>query len=136
MSRDNFERFLQRMIASGKVITPDFFDEEEDAEVIGKVPRDLLKRYRQMNNELEMLHKEIEVFAKQLEIEAQRQIDEKFGQRQEEVNDLKNEIWDAISDAMGVSRDRNLTIDIRDGSISADHEKPKVLFDEKDKPIN
>lgn len=111
-------------------------DDDEDRIDIGKVSPELLKRYRQMNREWEMLHKEVELFAKQLELEAQKKVDDLFHERLEAMNDSKSEIWNEISDVMGVPREKNLSIDIRNGTISADKDEPEVLFDEDKLNLN
>lgn len=96
-----------------------FDDDEKDKVVVGTIPHELLKRYRKHWKQKEQFDEEMEIFAKQLQLEAQRKIDEKFGERVENLQDERDTLWAEISDAVNIPREENLSIDITNGVITA-----------------
>lgn len=126
---DIMRKFLKAMKNGQGVAIPmpegfnldDLLPELSEKQQIGKVPAELLKRYRKMNRKREELDEEIDILTKQISLEGQRRIDETFGEQLETLSEEKDAIWDEIADLLNVPRsnDGRLSIDIRDGTVSA-----------------
>lgn len=140
---DDFKKFLEAMKnGKAKGVAIELPEElaamlggGDEKREIGKVPTELLKRFRAWNKAQGQLDDELELFTKQAELEAEKKAEEIYGERRDELMDEKEAVWDAISKYLGVSRDVKLSINARNGMISS-HDKNAIHgHDDDDTPI-
>lgn len=101
-----------------------YFDEEELQKVeVGRITQELLKRYKTWHKSKEQLENEMELRAKQLSFECQQRMEEEFGDREDQVITVKDELWNEIADYLHVAREDKLSINIRSGMVSTHKDK-------------
>lgn len=134
---DDFKKLLEAM-KNGKAKAFELPEElaamlggGDEKREIGKVPIELLKRFRVWSKAQDLLDEEVELFTKQAELEAEKKAEELYGERRDELMDEKEAVWNAISDHLGVSRDLKLSINVRNGMISS-HDKNSIHGDDDD----
>lgn len=110
-----------------------YFDEDTLQKVeVGRVPQEILRRYRAWNKGKEQLENEMEARASQFANECRQRMEDEFGDREEQVIELKDEIWNEIADYLHVAREDKLSINIRTGMVSTHKDK---LRREGDAPL-
>lgn len=119
--RDFFKAFIEGRLES-------IFDDDDAYVPVGEIPKELLQAFRRHIKDKEMLDKEVELFLGQEKLRVERLVSEKFDDRIEAMKEERQALWDKISDAIGVPREENLSLNRETGVVS------KKVSDKKQKP--
>jgi hypothetical protein len=119
---DNLMKMLMEALKNGGAVGPISLGDLEVSKMtpIGKCDPVVLKRFKKNQRDSEMLRKEMEIFIEQGKLELEAKIEEKFGERKEQIQDDRARIWDEVSDSHGISRETNMKIDGETGVVSAE----------------
>lgn len=132
---DNLKKFLKLVKKSGGLALPmsealsvmeDDDDDDDDKTVIGRVSPELLKKYRALDKQRDQLYEEKQVYARQLAFEAKKQLDAKYDDRDQELDDAKDALWSEIAKELKIELLQDMSINMRNGDImvSAEDLKP------------
>lgn len=92
---------------------------------IGKVSNELKNKYRKLIQAKEDLSQEMKVRKEVLEAELELQLYREFNDRIEEHKDQKDAMWMEIEKELGITEDKDLTIDRKTGMVSEKIKKTK-----------
>ncbi|OME54137.1 hypothetical protein BSK59_16285 [Paenibacillus odorifer] len=124
----DFKDFMKSVLEGKVTDLSGLFDEDEKYTPVGEIPKELLQRYKRYMKDHNHLDHEIRLFIEQEQLKLRRIVDELYEGKLESMNELRSSLWDEISDAVGVSRAEDLTIDRETGIVSK-----KISSNEKKK---